>query len=231
MINRLLDLLFPPKCPFCGDILTVKTPVCPDCRSSIPFTPENSCRICGRPVGEFSHSVCASCRNQKIYFEHSFVPLIYKDSARDAAVALKSSHPYYAKAFAYLLADKILTSPYYVKFDCITFVPQSPRSRRSRGYNQAELIAKELAKLLHVPCAATLRRSNDGEQQHTLNALQRRENVRKCYFKTDANAGGTVLLVDDIYTTGATANYCSKLLLEMGFEKVYSAIALIRTED
>lgn len=231
MINRVLDFFYPPKCPFCKDILTVKTPVCPDCMQILPFISEGACRICGRPLEELSHSICANCRNQKTYFQSSFVPLIYKDSAKEAVVELKASHPYYAKAFAYLLADKILTSPYYVKFDCITFVPQSPRSRRSRGYNQAELIAKELGKLLHIPCVPTLRRSNDGEQQHTLSASQRRENVKKCYFKTDIGADGTVLLVDDIYTTGATANYCSKLLCQMGFKKVYLAIALIRADE
>ncbi len=231
MLSKLLDFLFPPKCPFCKGILTVKAPVCPRCMDKLPFTDENTCSICGRPLGEFSLSLCASCRNHKTYFQHSFVPLIYKDSAKDAAILLKKSHPYYAKAFAYLLADKILTSPYYASFDRITFVPQDPHSRKNRGYNQSELIAKELARLLNIPCVSTLIRTNDGKPQHTLNASQRRENVKKCYFKTDAVFDGTVLLVDDIYTTGATANYCSKLLLQMGFKKVYLAIALIRTNE
>ena len=231
MISRLLDFFFPPKCPFCNDILTCKQPVCHHCMKKLPFTDENSCSICGRPVGEFAHSLCKDCRSQKTYFIHSFAALIYKDSAKDAAILLKNSHPYYAKSFAYLLADKILTSPYYADFDFITFVPQDPRSRRRRGYNQSQLIAKELARLLNKPCISTLIRTNAGKPQHTLNASQRRENVRKCYFKTDAVYDGTVLLVDDIYTTGATSNYCSRLLLQMGFKKVYLAIALIRTTE
>ena len=231
MPRKLLDFFFPPKCPFCKGILITKAPVCPNCMEKLPFTDEGSCRICGRPLGEFPLSLCAGCRNQKTYFQHSFVPLIYKDSAKDAAILLKKSHPYYAKAFAYLIADKILTSPYYVPFDFITFVPQDPHSRRKRGYNQSDLIAKELASLLNIPCISTLIRTNDGKPQHTLNASQRRENVKKCYFKTDAVFDGTVLLVDDIYTTGATSNYCSKLLLQMGFKKVYLAIALIRVNE
>lgn len=231
MLSEFLDFLFPPKCPFCGDILTEKAPLCPGCMNELSFTDENVCKICGRPLGEFSLSLCAGCRNQKTYFQHSFVPLIYKDSAKDAAILLKKSHPYYAKAFAYLIADKILTSPYYVDFDYITFVPQEPRSRRNRGYNQSELIAKELASYLNIPCVSTLIRTNDGQPQHTLNASQRRENVKKCYFKTDAEFEGTALLVDDIYTTGATSNYCSRLLLKMGFSKVYLAIALIRVNE
>ncbi len=231
MFNKFLDILFPPKCPFCGDILTRKVPVCSECMTTLPFIDENSCSICGRPAEEFASSPCADCQSRKIYFRHSFVPLIYMGRAKDAVLALKNSHPYYAKAFAYLLADKILTSDHYVNFDFITFVPQSPRSRRERGYNQAELIAKELSKLLNIKCVPTLIRTNDGEKQHTLSASQRRENVKKCYFKTDRVFDGTVLLVDDIYTTGATANYCSRLLSQMGFKEIYTAIALMRTDD
>ena len=108
----------------------------------LPFVPENSCIVCQRPLEEFSHPVCNSCRLQKVYFEHSFVPLIYKDVARDAIIALKTNHPYYAKGFSYLLADKILSSPYYTEFDCVTFVPQNSRGNFQRGYNQAQLIAQ-----------------------------------------------------------------------------------------
>lgn len=232
MINKILDVFFPPKCPFCREILSSKFPVCPDCMRKLPFTDEDSqCKICGRPLEEFSYHVCTDCRSKKMYFEHSFIPLIYKDVARDAVIALKRTKPGYSKAFAYLLADRILASSNYTKFDYITFVPQSSRTKRKRGYNQSQLIAQELSAILKIPCVPTLKRTNDGKPQHTLTAAERRENVRKCYFKTDKAGSGTVLLVDDIYTTGATANYCSRLLREMGFEKVYLAIALIRADD
>lgn len=232
IIDNILDALFPPKCPVCRKLLETKIPVCPDCMKELPFTAEDEqCRICGRPLEEFSYHICSACRSRKMYFEHSFTPLIYKDSAKDVAIALKTSKPGYARVFAYFLADKILTSPYCTKFDYITFVPQNSLSERNRGYNQARLIAKELSKILKVRCIPTLKRTNHGKPQHTLTAKERRENVKRCYFKTDLKGKGTVLLVDDIYTTGATANYCSRLLKEMGFEKVYLATALIRAYD
>ena len=232
MFNKILDALFPPRCPVCRELLEGKAPICPDCAKEFPYTQEDSqCRICGRPLDEFSYHTCKSCQSRKMYFEHSFTPLIYKESAKDIAIALKASKPGFSKAFAYLLADKILSSSYYTKFDYITFVPQNPRTRRNRGYNQSELIAKDLSEFLNIPCIPTLMRTNDGKPQHTLNATERRENVKKCYFKTDTPGKGTVLLVDDVYTTGATANYCSRLLHEMGFEKVYLAVALIRADD
>lgn len=229
IFDKLSDALFPPKCPVCHELLESKVPVCPNCIKELPFTAEDGqCKICGRPMEEFSYHTCHICRSRKMYFEHSFTPLIYKDSAKDIAIALKTSKPGYARVFAYLLAEKILTSPYYTKFDYITFVPQNSLSERKRGYNQARLIAKELSKFLKTPCIPTLKRTNDGKPQHTLTAVERRENVKKCYFKTDLKGKGNVLLVDDIYTTGATANYCSRLLKEMGFDKVYLAAALIR---
>lgn len=231
MIDAVLDFFFPPVCPFCEKLLKDKVPVCQECLAALPFVSENSCSICSRPLEEYSHSVCAKCRNEKIYFEHSFIPLLYKDKARECVIALKTEHPYHAKGIAYLLAEKILSSPYYTDFDCITFVPQSPKGKFKRGYNQAELIAKKLSKLLKIPCMPLLKRTNDGEDQHTLNASQRKQNVKKCFFPTDKKGSGTVLLVDDIYTTGATANYCSYLLRKMGFSRVYLAMGFIRTND
>lgn len=231
MIDKILNFFYPPICPFCLKLLKSSTPVCDECLSTLPFVPENSCSICSRPIEEFSHHICADCKSEKIYFEHSFVPLIYKDAARECVIALKTKHPYYAKGIAYLMADKILVSEYYAKFDCITFVPQSKKGKFNRGYNQSQLIAKELSKLLKIPCVSYLKRTNDGEDQHTLSAPARKKNVRKCYFPTDKKGSGTVLLVDDIYTTGATANYCSYLLRKMGFDKVYLTAGFIRTND
>ncbi len=231
MLNKILDLIFPPKCPFCGKILQDKTPVCHGCMTSLPYIKGKSCKICGRPVEETSHIICVNCRLNKTYFEHAFIPLIYKEKAKDAVLALKAGHPYYAKGIAYVLADKIINSPHYTSFDFITFVPQDKGAFKNRGYNQAELIAKELSKILNIPCVPTLLRTTDGEPQHTLNAAQRRENVKKCFFATENSYSGTALLVDDIYTTGATSNYCAKLLRKMGFDRVYLAIAMIRTDD
>ena len=232
MMDKLLDIIFPPKCPFCKRILESPIPICRDCFSSLPFTEENACSICGRPIGEFSHNICASCRSNKINFKHSFVPLIYKENARDTLLALKSGyHPYYAKAFAYLIADKILSSEEFVSFDYITYVPQNRASKFKRGYNQAELIAKELSRILNVECVPTLYRTDDGKKQSTLGAKERMENVKKCYFPLDKKFSGTVLLTDDIYTTGSTANHCSMLLKRMGFDRVYLAVAEIKTGD
>lgn len=230
MLNTLLDFLFPPRCAFCKNILSSPHPVCSQCMKKLPLIGKDICRFCGRPLGEFSHDICSACRSEKIYYKNSFVPLLYKEDVRGSLLSLKYyNHPYYAKPFAFLIADRILSSEKYTAFDFITFVPQSPLSKFTRGYNQSYLIAKELSRLLKLPCVSTLERSNFGKRQAQIkSAKERKENVKKSYSAKNKTFSGKVLLVDDIYTTGATANYCSKLLLGMGFSEVYLAIAAIK---
>lgn len=233
MKNKLLNLLFPPRCPFCRCILKDSLPVCRDCLKDLPYTSGKTCDICGVPVSEYSHRFCADCKIIKKHFTHSFVTLRYTGKVQKAIVHLKYySHPSYSKGFAFLMADKILNDcDYNVNFDYITYVPQNSKTYLSRGYNQAQLIAKQLSELLNVECISTLIRTNAGKRQATLTKKLRLENVKKCYFKSDAKLSGNVLLVDDVYTTGATANYCAKLLKQMGAKNVYLAISAIRCED
>ena len=188
------------------------------------------CECCGHPIEEYSYRLCSHCHNEKRYFEHAFIPLEYDDFSKTAVIMFKHHyHPFYAKALAFLIADKILSSPFYAKFDYITFVPESRKAERKRGYNHAKLIAKEISKMLNIPLTDTLIRTDSGEKQATLNREERRKNVRKCYFKGSSTFdGGNVLLIDDVYTTGETSNYCSKLLREIGFEKVYVGACMMR---
>lgn len=233
MKNKLLNFLFPPRCPFCRCILKDALPVCRDCLSLLPYVSGKTCDICGVPIPEYSHHVCADCKIIRKNFTHSFVPLRYADNVQKAIVHLKYySHPSYSKGFAFLMADKILNDGEKdVNFDYITYVPQNSLTFLRRGYNQSELIAKHLSELLKVECIPTLIRTNAGKRQATLTKKLRLENVKKCYFKTDVKLSGNVLLVDDVYTTGATSNYCAKLLKQMGAKNVYLAISAIRCED
>ena len=233
MLNKILDFIFPPKCAFCGDILTTKHPVCDKCMELLPFIDGDTCQCCGKPVEELSYRLCSQCNSEKRYFEHSFVPLRYEDDAKKAVLLFKHHyHPYYAKAFAFLICDKILSSEFYTDFDYITCVPESYDGVTERGYNQAELLAKEIAKILNVPFIHTLHRNDNGKKQASLNREERKKNVRISYSEGKKTYDdGTVLLVDDVYTTGETSNYCAKLLRKMGFDKVYLGISMIRINE
>ncbi len=233
ILNKILDFIFPPKCPFCDDIVTDGIPVCKSCMEKLPFTDGITCDCCGRPIEDFSYRLCNQCNSTKRYFEHSFVPLIYEDDVREAILKFKNDYyPYHRMGFAYLMANKILSSDKFVKFDYVTCVPSNRRGKNEHGYNQAELLARALSGYLQVPFTHTLIRTNEGRKQSTLNAEERMKNVKLCYKKGKKTfKGGTVLLVDDVFTTGATTNYCSRLLKQLGFEKVYISVASIRCLD
>lgn len=232
-MKNLLDLIFPPKCPFCTEILEHKMPVCTSCLEKLAFIEGKTCKKCGTSLGVFSNDLCRVCNNNKRYFDRVFAVLSYTDDARKSILRFKHhDHPSYAHAFAFLLADKILQSEEFIKgFDFITYVPQNSKTRFRRGYNQSYLLAKHLSKMLSLPVKDTLFRVNTGENQASLNARQRQENVKKSFFAKDISLSGTALLIDDVFTTGSTASHCSKLLKKMGCKNVYVAVCAIRTLD
>jgi len=115
-----------------------------------------------------------------------------------------------------------------VQFDVIVPVPISKEKLKERGYNQSEKLADALSEMIGVPVEAeALVRYDDSEIQHTLNKQSRFLNAAKSYAATDSDCvkGKTVLLVDDLYTTGATASACTNRLLEMGAKSVYVSAA------
>lgn len=235
MLEHVLNFLFPPKCAFCGKVLSGKTRMCGECLSKLPLTETHRCcERCGIPLpSKFSYRLCSRCFPVKRpSAEHVFVPLIYAGAAKHAMVRFKYyMHPSYAEAFAALIAEKILSYERPCKFDFITFVPQSRSTHFLRGYNQSELIARKLSAILNIACEPCLIRKDGFARNATLNAAQRRRNAKLSYFPADKQLSGTALLVDDVLTTGSTVFYCSSLLRKMGCKKVYCAVALIRCEE
>lgn len=235
MLDCILNLLFPPKCAFCGKVLSGKARICGDCLPKLPYTANyRCCERCGIPLpGEFSYRLCGRCFPVKRpSAEHVFVPLIYAGAAKRAMLRFKYyMHPSYAEAFAALIAEKMLSYEKPCKPDFITFVPQNKSTHFIRGYNQSELIARRLSEILRIPCVPCLVRKDGIARNATLNASLRRKNVKLGYFPTDKKLDGTALLVDDVLTTGATVFYCASLLRKMGCKKVYCAAALIRCKE
>ena len=225
-----LDLLFPPKCPFCSSVISGEPPICPECFKKLPFIKGRTCIKCGAPLGEFAHDLCYRCRTDKPHFERAFIPLIYKESVSSSIIRFKFyEHPSYAHALAFLIADKVIrTEEFKEGFSFITFVPQNKPSRRKRGFNQAKLIAKELSSILDLPLIDTLIRKDDSARQVTLNRSARKRNAQRSYLSKDISLSGTALLVDDVFTTGSTASYCAKLLKKMGCKKVYVTTCAMR---
>lgn len=216
ILNDILDLLFPPKCPFCRSILDTKEPlICFECRKNIRKTKNG-----GKLKGNF-FTACVS-------------PLYYEDNVREALLRYKFHHlTSYADPFGELLAECI--SEYIDgQVDIISWVPLSRKRLRSRGYDQAQLLANEVAKRLDLPCEPVLKKIKDTKpQSKTGSAEKRRANISGAYqiIAPEKINRKNVLLIDDIVTTGSTFSECARMLGMAGAERVYCAAVARKRED
>lgn len=206
--DRLLDLLFPPRCAFCRRLLREnERGMCKECRKSLPYVPE------GTGNENISHvRLCVA-------------PLYYEGSVRDSILRYKfHGITAYKNIYAELLADCVKDSG--IDCDMITWAPLSKRRLRKRGYDQARLIAETAAKLLDKPCARTLEKRRNNPPQSSLDgAEKRRANAAGVYRCTEADKikGKTMLIIDDIVTTGSTLSECAKVLKGAGAAEIYAA--------
>ena len=207
-ISSVLDLLFPPKCVFCGRVLARgDEDWCGKCTEELPYTLNG-----GRQDGE--------------YFDFCVSPLYYKGVVRKSVLRFKfGGSAAYANAYGKLLADCIREDP-DLKYDIISWVPLSSKRERARGYDQAMLLALATALELHTVAAETLKKQIDVRAQSELgDRLERSENISGAYVAADPEltGGKCVLLIDDIITTGSTLSECAKVLLAAGAERVVCA--------
>ena len=203
-----LDLLFPPKCPFCRNILDdPRAPVCPECQGKLPWLlGEDALRAVEGTAG------CLS-------------PLAYRDGVPEAVRRYKfPGNPSYGKPFGLLMAQCAqdgLTGA----VDVVTWTPLSRRRKKKRGFDQAELLARTAAGELGLPVRKLLeKRTDNGPQSHLEDEAARRANVQGVYRLTGEDLSGLrVLLVDDVVTTGSTLSECARTLRTMGAEDVVCA--------
>jgi len=196
----LLELLFPPRCVFCGRLTRGET-VCAECRASLPL-----CGDAGK--AEFCSAVAA--------------PFRYEGRVRESILRYKfGGRRGYAAVYAGFLAETA-ERELAGKYDLVSWVPVSARRLRKRGYDQARLLAEKTAQLLGTQAVQTLAKPRDNPPQSGLDRPEkRRANVSGVYaVRGQSAAGRRVLLVDDIATTGATLSECARTLLMAGAEDV-----------
>ena len=211
--EKLLDLLFPPRCPFCRTILKDhETLLCGRCRKELPWT-------CGAAQKQSFRHV-ASCVS----------PLYYEGDVRRSLLRYKfGGLSVYAPKYAELMYSCIEENE--LSFDLITWAPLGRKRLRKRGYDQAKLLALALSERFGKPCAQLLIKSKDNPPQSgTGSREKRRANVSGVYAVTDPARvhGRRVLLVDDIVTTGSTLSECARILRAAGAAEV-SALTLARS--
>lgn len=233
MLGKILSIIYPHKCSFCGTLLKYDNEkfICGSCLSRLPYLERGGCAKCGKPLGEFALPVCADCRKYRYAFSRSFTPLVYTSSVRRAILRVKFHNAHYiSRSLAFLIADRIISEDAPM-FDFITYVPVAPEHYAVRRFDQARLIASFLSDMLAIPMTDTLIHNGGTARQSSLPKSKRRENAKASFRAKDISLSGTALLVDDIYTTGATMDACSRLLLKMGCERVFIAAAAAAVSD
>lgn len=225
--DPLSRILYPHRCPVCDGVLSFSEnfAVHPACHAKLFFIREPYCLRCGRPLAEAEAEYCADCRKRSFRFRRNFAVLGYNEAARDSVVRFKyygrqEYAAFYAEEILKARGEELLT----LKADALIPVPIHRSRLRKRGYNQAELLARELSRRLGVPCRSdVLLRFRRTRAQKELGPDARIRNLRHALKVRRGAANGlkTVLLVDDIYTTGSTVEACTRVLLEAGIAEVF----------
>lgn len=214
--EKLLNLVFPPRCIFCNDLLEtgIQLNICEACYNNIPFIQDNPVRIAGWNSEGSCNAVISACRYSGIV-KYSLVR--YKFYKR----------PGYHRTYAKLLTNCIKQVTNFNKFDMIVSVPLHKNREFSRGYNQALLIAKALGRETGISeCSELLKRVRYTEAQSQLDRKSRNINIKGAFSVTDIESvkNRSILLVDDILTTGNTINECGRVLKEAGARFILAVV-------
>ncbi len=220
--RRLIAVLFPERCACCGKVVRVGEGCCPSCRRELSIIGTPVCPFCGL---ERPH---CRCRQRRAHYERVIAPFYYEGAARNGILRLKRcGRAYVADFFADAMAEKAAEQYDDVVFTAVTYVPMTAAAEAARGHNQSEQLARALGRRLGLPVVTLLDKLIETVPQKELPADLRGGNVLGVFDprRDPLLQGGTILLVDDIVTTGSTLNECAKMLKIGGADAVYALAA------
>lgn len=226
--DSFLELIYPEKntCFICEtyDESIGDKYICPDCEKRIKKLVPPLCSKCSKPIDyNSSADLCRECVATERHFEMAKSPYTYEGLIKKAIYSYKyGNKPYFYKFFGNSLVSYMKAND-YTGFDFIVPVPLHTSKMRKRGYNQSELLARHIAGKLSIPYADVLKRTKKTQKQSGQSREERRKNLKNAFAVKGPTKKihSSVLLVDDIYTTGATAEECSKALVKYGVSKVF----------
>ena len=215
-----LDFALPPRCAGCGIIVADVHSFCPDCWKQIEFLGLSGCVTCGMPLQATEQATCGVCLARPPRIARTRAAVAYDEISRGLAIRLKYARKVaLARTMARYMAPLVGDAP-----DCLLIPVPLHRTRLwSRGFNQSALVARELSRRLGIPAAPlALARSRRTPPLKGMSPLQRRKTVAGAFRVRErgAVAGKTIILVDDVLTTGSTAEACARVLKRAGAARI-----------
>lgn len=225
MIGALLRILYPETCPVCEEQPSEHdtAPICLSCWQTI--TPYNGpfCTTCGKPLSSDASITCSDCLNDEPAFSAARSFGLYDGTLRDAVHLFK----FHGKRRLSKPLSGMLCCLELPRAHAIVPVPLHKKRLRSREFNQSALLARHLSRHTGLPpLYNSLVKVRDTSPQVGLRAKERRKNLKNAFRVTDKVSirGKDLILVDDVFTTGATIRECSRLLREEGSGKIYAVL-------
>lgn len=229
MIKKLLNFIYPTRCPICDDIVMPRGGmVCDSCKDILSPLVSPLCFKCGRQIVASTSEYCDTCSNYSFDFDRAFSLWPYNSTVKSSLSRFKyKGRREFAEYYAARLYEHFTSLNAKLNITAIIPVPIHKNRLKTRGYNQAALIAEILSKKMGVLYISDyLLRSKNTTAQKNLDPISRRKNLKNA-FEINKNSRyydihlKNILLIDDIYTTGSTADACAKVLKDSGTQKVY----------
>lgn len=229
LMEDIWAILYPPdnRCIFCCSAdqkLIYPYQICQRCWGSLPFIRPPQCDICGKPLQDEKQLICRDCVEHGRFFTKARAVFEYMPSVHEVIYRYKYKGQQELSRSLGLLMAYVFESIHWPAMDAIIPVPLHPAKLKQRGYNQSALLARQMGGSLGLPVLDNaLRRCRDTKAQVTLDRQQRYANMVGAFIAEAPSLieGKMLLLIDDILTTGATADACAKALMDAGAGAVY----------
>ena len=220
--EKSLGILYPRTCCFCGKVS--RESICLACKKQIEYISEPRCKKCGKPIQNETKEFCHDCEEKETYYEQGRSVWLHKGPVKRSIYKFKYRNRriygvYYAEEMHRLYREKIKEWG----VTCIIPIPLHRKRKRKRGYNQAEILAKRLGKLMDIKVdTKAVERVQNTKPRKGLDPQERQRSLRQAFrIKKGWKCENSVLLIDDIYTTGSTIDSVAKVLKEQGVSKVW----------
>ena len=223
-LGTLADLLYPRRCPVCDRAVSpFGSLICKACENKLIYIKEPYCMKCGKTLRQEEKEYCGDCIRHEHLFDRGRALYEYK-SVADSIYRFKyKGRQEYAAYYARCLMKKLGGWIAGCRPDAFVPVPIHSAKRRVRGYNQAEVLARELSRLTGIPVETNLiQRVRKTVPMKELSAAERQNNLKKAFkiCRNDVKLN-TIVIIDDIYTTGSTIDAMSYELRAAGIKHIY----------